>query len=79
MYREKFIYIYRYIDIWITIMKESSISRAELVNVLELIEYEVFEKDPKPKSVEDVRKKYRTILYSLKISSFEELKTKLGI
>ena len=44
-----------------------------------MIEYEVFEREPKPKTATEARERWEKIAATIRQLSLEELKTRLGI
>ena len=53
-------------------------TQAELYRLLDLIYQVVFEEDPKPRSVEEARRKLLRVVNDLKAYSMDELRARLG-
>lgn len=54
-------------------------TQAEVHRLIDLIEYELFERPPAPANVNDVYTRFKRIAESIKASSLEELRTTLGL
>jgi hypothetical protein len=53
--------------------------QAELYRLMDLIYIMVFEEDPKPKTVEEARRKLLRVVNDIKAWSMDELRTRLGL
>ena len=58
---------------------EALCSYAEVHRLVDLIEYEVFEREPRPASVEEAWERWQRIAATIRQLSLEQLKTQLGI
>ena len=54
-------------------------SQAELYRLMDLLYIEVFEEQPKPRTVEEARMKLLKVINNIKAYSLEELRSKLGL
>ena len=53
--------------------------KAELLRLVRLLEYEMFERPPKPKTIDEVKERFYSIKESIDALSIEDLKYRLGI
>ena len=53
-------------------------TQAELYRLMDFLYIQVFEEDPKPRTVEEAKQKLLGVINDIKAKSMEELKTTLG-
>ncbi len=54
-------------------------TQAEIHRLMDLIEYKVFDEEPKPKSINEVYARFREIVETVKAKSLSQLKDELGL
>jgi hypothetical protein len=53
--------------------------QAELHRLMDLIEYELFYKEPKPRSVAEVKARFERIAAHIRALSLDQLRSELGL
>ena len=53
--------------------------KAELHRLIDLIEYELFERDPRPKTIAEIRERWERIAAIIRELSISQLRTELGL
>ena len=56
-----------------------SCTQAELYRLMDLIYMLVFEEEPRPRTVEEAKRKLQRVINDLKAYSMDELKSRLGL
>ncbi len=54
-------------------------TQAEILRLVELIEYEVFAREPRPRSLEEARERWLRIANTIREMTLDELRSQLGL